>query len=1090
MERNTRLIALGAAILAGAATGQAVAAPEIGFNREVRPILSRHCFACHGPDVKKRKGDLRLDVREAAIEAGAIVPGNVEKSEMIYRLDCPELDDRMPPEKGGEPLSETQKEVLRRWVAAGAEYEPHWAWVAPEPAQPPRPSAAPESFPITGPIDAFVLDEILKKGWQPAPPASRELWLRRVTIDLTGLPPTIAEIDAFLADTADGAHERVVDRLLDTSAHAERMATDWLDAARYGDTYGRHEDFDCVTWPWRDWVIRAFQKNLPYDQFITLQTAGDLLPNATQEQIIPTAFNRLNMQMNEAGSNEEEFRCENVADRVATNGHVFLGLTMECSRCHDHKYDPITMRDYYSLGSLLGNIDELGLYCRFTNAVPAPSIFVQSPEQEGRHNDLKAAIAAKIAEREAIRPAAEARFADWLKNNRPPSLKTYPSGWEKFWSFMVAPRAASPVTVPADAYDFEELRDRREFDNLMDPSRPGKSVKNLRQTKGPEGLGHAIGFDDGKDNGVALKGAGNFKRSDAFSLAAWVRIDGDLDEGPILHRTRSALEAAHRGYEITIEKNHVVFKLAHFWPGNAIAIRTRAPLEIGKWTHIAGSYDGSSTAAGLTLYLDGQPADTEVLRDHLYRDIVYLQEWGDFDPEQVADADVVQEIELTISGRINSKSFRNGAIDGVRVFDRQLSTPEIALVYGKGPEAAEKSWLDWYLREIDDPWRALSKEIAELRAAENEHSTKAVELMTMKEMTPPRQAHVLERGQFNKRADPVPPATPSFLPPLTEGAPKNRLGYAKWLTDRSNPLVSRVAVNRLWQTFFGRGLVATAEDFGTQGELPSHPELLDWLAVHFQDIGWDTRALCREIVLSSAYRQSSLPADPVVLKEDPENRWLARGPRQRLSAEQLRDQALAASGLLNRQIGGPSVRIYQPANLWEQGGTQHAYKQDTGDKLYRRSLYSFWRRTMPPANLQIFDAPSREYCEMRRPHTSNPLQALVLLNDVQFVEAARRLAETLVKTSPASAADADHARVADACRRLMGVPPRPDLDASLTSLLAEARQKFTADPAAAKELVTKSGEFPPENDLDPVEVAATTLMVRTLLAYDGVTSKR
>ncbi|MBL9153896.1 MAG: DUF1553 domain-containing protein [Verrucomicrobiales bacterium] len=1050
--------------------------------------MSRHCFACHGPDEKKREAKLRLDVREAAIEAGAIVPGDVEASELVYRLDCEDPDELMPPKGKGEPLTDTQKTLLRDWVKAGAPYEPHWAWVTPEaPAVPTV--AAPADFPITGPIDAFVLSSMRAQGYEPAVPATREAWLRRVTIDLTGLPPSVEEIDAFLADTADGAHERVVDRLMDTVAHAERMAIEWLDVARYGDTYGRHEDFDCVVWPWRDWVIRAYQKNLPYDQFVILQTAGDLLPGARQEQIVATAFNRLNLQMNEAGSNEEEFRCENVADRVATNGHAFLGLTMECSRCHDHKYDPITMKDFYSMAGLLGNIDELGLYCRFTNAVPAPSIYVHSDENGKRHEDLKASIAAKEAEREAMRPAAEARFQEWLKANRPPMPGAGPGTWDRVMGWFSPPRKAHEMPVPTDAYDFNELKDKREFQNRMAPDRPGKMHKNIRQTDGPEGMGKALSFEDGRDNAAGLMGAGAFRRTDPFTLSAWVLLNGDLDEGAILHRTRSALEAAHRGYEITVEKNHIVFKLAHFWPGNAIAIRTVDPMPVKEWTHVVGTYDGSSRAGGLRLYLDGQPVETTVLRDNLYRDILYLQEWGDFDPEQVADAKVAENVELTVSGRINSKSFRNGAVDEISVYDRELSASEVALIHGKAGKPAESTWLDWYLREIDEPWREVSGQIRKLREEENTLTTEAVELMTMREMTPPRQAYVLERGLFNRRGEAVEPGTPSFLPPFPADQPRNRLGYAHWLTSRDNPLTARVAVNRIWQLFFGRGIVATAEDFGTQGELPSHPELIDWLAVHFQDRGWNIRELCREIVLSSTYRQSSLPRDAKTMETDPENRWLARGPRLRLTAEQLRDQVLAVSGLLNRQVGGPSVKPYQPAGLWEQGGTQHVYEQDTGDKLYRRSLYTFWRRTMPPANMAIFDAPSREYCEMRRSLTANPLQALVVLNDVQFVEAARVLAEELVQAHATPAGAGDAARVADACRRVLGVIPDAAVAGELAALIADARATYVADSASAKALLENSGETKPLAGLDPVEVAATTVMVRALFAYDGAMSK-
>lgn len=1062
-------------------------AEKVGFNDQIRPLLSRHCLSCHGPDAAKRKGDLRLDIREHALENQAIVPGKADESEIIARLLTDNPKEVMPPPGKGEPLTAEQKELLSRWVNEGAHYEAHWAFSPPAPREVPEAQGTGD-FPIRGPIDAFVKEKLDSRNLEPAAPALREQWLRRASIDLTGLPPTLEEMDAFLADDSDRAFETVADRLLASRAYGERMANDWLDLARYGDTYGRHEDFNCVTWPYRDWAIRAFNENVPYDRFVVLQTAGDLLPNPTLKEIVPTAFNRLHVQMNEAGSNEEEYRCEHIADRVKTFAVAFMGLTMECARCHDHKYDPISMKDYYSMGAFFDNIDELGLYCRFTNGVPPPSAFVfKDAGEDAHHAELVKRIAEKSAEREALLPAASERFTAWLKANRPPSFHGKPTGWSRVASWFSTPRTMAPRTSPTDLIDFDVLEERRMFKNALKPELKGEMVKKAKQVDGPKGYGRALSFEG--DNGGGMAGVGEFSRTDPFSLSVWVLLRSSLDEGVVLHRTRSALEAAHRGYEITIEKDHAVFRLSHFWPGNAIGIQAKEELPVGEWFHLAATYDGSSKAAGMRLYIDGKPAEHEVLRDNLYKDILYLQQWGDFDPEQVADANVVESVHLTVGGRINSKGFRDGAIDEVKVFDRELSAPEIAHVYGDEDDRTESEWLHWYLREIDEPWRQITQEIRTLREEENRMVTDAVELMVMDEMEPRRQTYILDRGQWDLRGKPVSPATPEALPPMPESYPKNRLGFAKWLTDGKHPLTARVAVNRYWQMFFGLGLVGTSEDFGTQGELPSHPALLDWLALHFQDTGWNIKALCREIVLSSAYRQSSLPRDPKLIESDPDNRLLARGPRMRLTAEQLRDQALAVSGLLNSAIGGPSVKPYQPPGVWEEGGTQHVYRMDKGENLYRRSLYTFWRKTMAPPSMTIFDAPSREFCQVRRQRSANPLQALVVQNDPQFVEAARVLAERLVREHPGHAPEDDLKRATAAFRLFTGLHPSAAQQAILAGFLAEARSDFANDTKAARELLKKNGEKQADASLPETEVAATAIMVRLVLGYDGTLSK-
>lgn len=958
----------------------------------------------------------------------------------------------------------------------------HWAFQAPRLPEVPLFEVENPEFPIRTPMDAFVLAALGERGWSPATPAAPEEWLRRVTFDLTGLPPTLREIDAFLLDREAESAERVVDRLLASPSFGEHLAAEWLDAARYGDTYGRGQDFDAPNWPWRDWVIDALNRNVPYDRFVLLQTAGDLLPGAGWEEIVPTAFNRLHLLTNEAGSDPEAFRQEAVADRVATNGTVFLGLTLECARCHDHKHDPVTTREFYALAAFFDRIDELGLYPRFTAGVPSPTILLSSEAQQTRQT-----IRRKEAALPALRPAAQARFHRWLETNRPPVANPAEAARRDFQNPDAAPRTGHLLPQAVDAYDFDRLDNGRDLANTRRRDRPGRIRGPVSLVEGKPGHGKALGFPADRDASAILPGAGDFGRTDAFSLEVWIKTDHRLDEGPILHRTRSAVEAAHRGYELTIEQGQVVFRLAHFWPGNAIAIRTREPLKTGVWTHLAATYDGSSRADGLGLFVNGRRADCEILRDRLDREIRYLPEWGDFDPEKVTDAALAGEVELAIGGRFNAKSFRDGAIDGVRVYDRCLTGAEIAAFHDPVRDPPEAEWFDWYLREIDGPWRAAMTEIRALRESENRLSISAPEVMVMRDVDAPRVTRVLEKGRPDTPGEVVEPGIPAALGSWPAGYPRNRLGLARWLTDGGNPLTSRVAVNRIWARFFGRGLVGTVADFGRHGEAPSHPALLDWLALHFQDdLGWDVKALCREIALSSTYRQSSRVRDPSWLLADPENRLVARGPRRRLSAEEIRDQALSVSGLLSLSIGGPSVKPLQPSGLWESSGIQHRYRADEGEPRYRRGLYTFWRRTLPPPAFSLFDAPTRETCQIGRPQTHNPLQALALLNDPSMTESARVLAEHLVRAHPSQ----DSARVEEACRTLTGAGPREDQSVPLLRLLAEARARFEKEPGSALRFVRESGDYPVSPGLSPVEVAATASLVRILFAYEGSVTMR
>ena len=1047
----------------GQVADPAESAPD--YNFEVRPILAAHCFRCHGQDSKSREEDLRLDVRAEAIKSGALTPGHPEKSEMWARILSDDPEEVMPPPKEKKTLTEAQKRTLESWIKAGAPYAEHWSFTPPQRPQLPVADAG------TSPIDAWIQERLKRAGAVPAPEATREEWLRRATVDLTGLPPTLNEIDAFLADGTPQAHEKVVDRLLQSTAYGERMANEWMDISRYADTYGRHEDADCITWPYRDWLIRAFNQNLPYDQFVLWQTAGDMLPNPTRDQMIATCFNRLPQQSNEAGSNAEEFRIEQVADRLRTNGLAFLGLSVECARCHDHKYDPISTREYYQLAAMLNNIDELGLFCVYTGGVPPPSVLLLPEDKDTQFNDAKAEIARLEKLLEDSMPAAKKRFEEWLNKELPPMQPEALAASKNGQLPVAAP------TKPLAHFAFESL-DEKKLVNSADAKRGADVRLNSKLFIGRKGA--AIEFK--RDNAIMVHGVPESHRSDAFSFGLWINPGETTKRSVLAHRSRSGIDSASRGFEIILVNDVPEFALVHFSPGNEIRIRARKSMPLNQWTHLAATYDGSSRADGMRFYINGKRADVDVVRDNLYRDIVYRADWGD----DVGAKDGVSEFGLVVGGRHNDASYKNGLVDEFFFFDQELSPPEVSQWALVQDRSQASDWLEWYLRERDEPTRAIRAQLHTARTLENNLSGEAVDLMVMKEMKGPRRpTHILDRGQFDKPKDEVQPGVLDQIFPFPADLPRDRLGYARWLVHPKHPLTSRVAVNRLWQMFFGRGLVLTSEDFGTQGQLPSHPELLDWLAVTFIENGWDVKRFCREIVLSATYRQSSRPADAKWLEDDPENRLLARGPRQRLSAEQIRDLALFTSGLLSPEIGGKSVKPYQPAGLWEESGTQHAYEQDHGDKLYRRSMYTFWRRTMPPPSMTVFDAPTREFCKVRRERTSTPMQSLVLMNDPQLIEAGRVLAERLVEKHPTN----DGERVRDACRMLTSRSPEPEQCKLLETYLAQERQEFARQPQLQKDLLTGNGEKPLLPGLPEAEVAATTMMVHLLMGFSETTVK-
>ncbi len=982
---------------------------EIDFNQDVRPILSDKCFRCHGPDAKNQKSDFRLDSFEAATADlggyAGVVPGKTDQSELHARIHTDDPDEVMPPPKTKLPLTSKEREILDRWIAEGAKYEAHWAF-QPLPGSIPVPAAGADW--ARNSIDRFIAEKLAKTALKPSAEAGREKWLRRVTFDLTGLPPTLTEIDAFLADSSPNAHEAAVDRLLDTDAYAERMTSEWLDVARYSDTYGYQVDRNRNVWPWRDWVIRAFRQNLPYDRFITWQIAGDLLPNATRDQILATCFNRLHPQKVEGGSTPEEFRIEYVSDRVHTFGTAFLGLTLECSRCHDHKYDPVTMGDYYSLSAFFNNIDEAGLYSYFTPSVPTPTLNLPTEAQE--------------------KALAEAQAA--LTSHQPsPSIQP----------------VASIVHLP-----FEEAAGGK-LKNLADPDKPASTSANNKIVPGK--IGNAIRLTG--DDAVNLpKGVGDFTRDQPFSYALWLNPQVSHQRAVVVRRSKAWTDAASRGYELLIENGRLSAALIHFWPGNAIRVRAKTALPLKTWTHVAVSYDGSSTAAGLSIFVNGAKADVDVVRDNLTREIT-----GGGDPF------------VGLGQRMRDKGFKNGLVDEFRVFAGQLTETDARQLADPGAEGQNDAGRDFLAKTRVDP------EIRKLREKRSQIAKSIPEIMVMREMPGKRPTFILERGLYTNRADEVSAATPEFLPALGE-FPPNRLGLAKWLTAPNHPLTARVTVNRYWQLMFGRGLVSTSEDFGSQGKPPTHPALLDWLARDFIENGWDLRHLLKQIALSATYRQKS-QVSPQMRQIDPENLLLARYPAARLTAEMIRDNALAVSGLLAPKIGGPSVKPYDLAVSFK------PIKPDTGENLYRRSLYTFWKRTAPAPVMMTLDASKRDVCRVKRERTASPLQSLVLLNGPQFVEAARVTAERLLDQHGSD----DAAIIAQAFRQFTSRAPQPREREILAAVLTEQQTAFAADPKKTAEFL-KTGAKAPSGKHAPERLAAVATLVSTLMNFDESYTKR
>ena len=1004
---------------------------RISFNRDIRPILSDNCFHCHGPDEEGRKGDLRLDLRQTTIasESNAdapIVPGDPDASEFFYRISTSDESDVMPPTDSHKSLTPAQVALFRQWILEGAEWEEHWAFITPEVKTVPKV----ESDWVRSDIDRFILARLNEEGLAPSEEADRYTLIRRATFDLTGLPPTPEEIVAFVGDESPDAYRKLIDRLLDSKAYGEHRARYWLDAARYGDTHGLHLDNYREIWPYRDWVINAFNANLPFDQFTIEQLAGDLLPNPTQEQLVATGFNRCNVTTSEGGAIEEEFLARYAIDRASTTGTVWMGLTVGCAQCHNHKYDPVSQKDFYQLFAYFNNTTQPGMDGNAKDSPPVIRVYAE--EKEKQEVDSLRAKLAKL-EKETLAPArqsAEAAFQEWLKDGKA-AAAVLANG--KLAGALLEKPAAADSDAP---------------------------VELGRET-------------------------GRFQRDQPFTIA--FRYQAPAEDGRSVLLSRTAPENRERGWRVVLEDQAINLELIESWPGKTLRTGITRRVKAGSRGHFVFTYDGSGTSEGIKLFLNGKIQSSR-----------FVKEWFD-----TLEGDFLADAVLRIGGK-DAGSGLTPKVSEVQLFDRRLGDAEIALLSDRGrlkgvaaKPADQRS--DKEVGELRKAWLAFAN--ADYRKALVEKSALEAAISAIEARTPVTlvmqekagsepKAHLLDRGEYDKPLEEVSVGVPDFLPPLEDGMPGNRLGLAQWLVNGQHPLTARVMVNRMWQELFGAGLVKTAEDFGTQGEPPSHPELLDWLAVRFMDKGWDMKAMYREIMLSAAYRQSAR-VTPELRERDPENRLLARGPRFRLDAEVIRDQALAASGLLDFQVGGESVRPWQPGGIWEAVGytnsnTQTFYPDFGKSAEHRRSLYTFWKRTAPPPNLAVFDAPNRESCTVRRERTNTPLQALVLMNDPQFLRATRHLAYRAL-----NAHENVDGRLDFLAMLLTGRPMDDDEKRVLKASLAQFQNAWGSDEPAAREFLadTVNERFSLADAKEPVELASWTMVASQILNLDESISK-
>jgi hypothetical protein len=1080
-----------------AASGQ----ERVDFNRDIRPILADKCWRCHGPDAPNLKIRLRLDSKagmESDLGGGrrAVIPGSPAGSEMVRRITAADGSLRMPPVYSGRTLSGRETSLLTEWIRQGATWQRHWAFIPP--VRPKIPQVKSRSWSKNA-IDAFVLARLEREGLEPALEADRAALIRRLSLDLTGLPPTLREIDDFLADQSSAAYEKLIDRLLGSQRYGERMASHWLDLARYADTNGYQIDGERSMWPWRDWVIRAFNRNVPFDQFTIEQLAGDLLPDPTPDQIIATAFNRNHRTNSEDGIVPEEYAVEYVVDRVDTTSTVFLGLTMGCARCHNHKYDPFTQKEYYQLYAYFNSIPEDGRASNYGNS--APWVVAPTAEQEARHKELSESI--ERTEKELASHADEwkAEQERWARS-LPSRVQWFP-GDNLLVCHSLDEGAAVEIFQPdpridvarPDQQQAPEKPDGKKEEDDHDTRQEMESEPRFRNgapryVEAPTGLGVEFRGDVFFDAGRVADF--NFRDrlkdyKDQFALSAWFWPES-ARSGAIITHLQERSEAAEnhlprgKGYGLFFHDGKVHFNVVNVWADDSFRVETERTLPIRQWHHVLATFDSTEPYEKVRIYINGEKQKLHVNLARLFRT------FGD------------PKAHLRFGAGGGPEWLFRGKLDELRVY-KSLPEPDqvailscadslaaIAAIPPAARSAAQRlklrnAWLDTASPpEIRELWGRLSTLKQAKTALEAEFPT----VMVMQELPAPRPAFVLGRGAYDSPGEKVERGTMAQLPPIPESLPDNRLGLARWLVAPENPLLARVTVNRLWQMLFGRGLVETAEDFGSQGALPSHPELLDWLAVKFQSSGWDVKALLKTIVMSATYRQSS-NARPEAPRRDPDNRLLTRGARFRLPAEMIRDQALYVSGLLVEKLGGPPVRPYQPEGLWKDMtfSNMTEYHQDKGEGLWRRSLYTFWKRTILNPGMFLLDASPREFCTVRETRTNTPLQALNLMNDVTYIEAARMLAQRMTREGGATPQEG----VSWAFRVVTSRQPDESELKILLGNLNTQREYYRAYPADAARLLAV-GERAYDEEADPAEMAARTAVASLILNLDEVVTKQ
>ncbi|MCA9175497.1 MAG: DUF1553 domain-containing protein [Planctomycetales bacterium] len=1071
-------------------SGAAIAAEPLDFGRDILPILSDACFHCHGPDENQRASEFHLDNKLAAFDPqfGAIVPGKPDASPLIRRIESTDPEQQMPPPSAARRLTAEESARLRQWIREGAAWQEHWAFVAPQ--RPALPSTRRRDWRRNA-VDDFVLAELESRGWRPSAEASKETLIRRVSLDLTGLPPSIEELDRFLNDDAPDAYERLVERLLSSPRYGERMAILWLDAARYADTSGYQNDGPREMWRYRDWVIEAFNRHLPFDEFTIEQIAGDLLADAPRAadyesawrgeliadaqrlgHLIPSAFHRNHRGNAEGGIIPAEYQAEYVVDRVDTTATVWLGLTLGCCRCHDHKFDPFKQREFYELFAFFNNVPEYGRAIKEGNSPP----FIRAPNdrQRERLGVLASERDAAVERWETLLDSAEfrAEYERWRKSQSESPARSAVDSPVVVSDGLIA-RFALQGNLQDECREEAKVTLRAALGQEPTPAANPAADPKPHWLDGPAGLSNASpaarSLELTGDWHLDAGDFANFGYFEPLTLSAWVYPT--KEHGTIVSRMTPG--PRNDGYYLHLENRRVQLNLVKRWLDDSLRVETEQSLPLNQWTHVVATYDGSREANGVRIYLNGVSTPFQVHQHFINQTFAAADQ-----PVRLGDG------AAPLTGRLAD----------VRIYDRALSADEARIVAERPgltqlaiaeqpSEAAKLKLRRAFLANGAPPHvRAAATAARDAQRAYDDFVRKLPTLMVMQELERPRETHVLIRGEYDKPGERVEPRVPRALPPLPESAPRDRLTLAKWLVDPSNPLTARVLVNRLWQLHFGAGLVRTAEDFGVQGSRPSHPQLLDYLATEIVRQKWSIQAIQRLIVTSAAYRQQSA-ATAEQLAADPENRWLARGPRHRLPAELVRDQALAASGLLRHRLGGPSVMPYQPEGLWKEIATDTEYRQSHGDDLYRRSLYTYWKRTVSPPTMMTFDAVSRESCIVSRSRTNTPLQALALMNEVSFVEAARALAERAM-----AAGDSDEQRIVFACRAVLARRPTRPEQAALTKAIEAYRREFR-EPGANAEALLQQGELPLSPKTDARELAAFTMLCSLILNLDEAVTK-